>query len=236
MTLPSPCLTDGVTHCSSIFSFVLRLTNILLFDPKTSNLDSSAHNTFFQSFTVQYLCSFANLNLFFLLISLRYCQSCVPHVTCFPLLSCPYLVSSCSCPRLSPLVSTCVLIAPHLFQFSSFDFLVFKSPVSPVSCVRDYMSPCVLLKSMFENSPGLLAPCSPLRECDRITDLKKKKRRISSLGFVFPFFEKFFISCFFPCSRGDGSRRPLRRPCPPRSPFPRVFAGVLQACRGDGIR
>ncbi len=92
----------------------------------------------------------------------EYCQSCVPHVTCFPLLSCPYLVSSCSCPRLSPLVSTCVLIAPHLFQFSSFDFLVFKSPVSPVSCVRDYMSPCVLLKSMFENSPGLLAPCSLL--------------------------------------------------------------------------
>ena len=33
-------------HSSSIFSLVLHLTNVLLCDPKTSNLDSSVHNTF----------------------------------------------------------------------------------------------------------------------------------------------------------------------------------------------
>lgn len=58
-------------YCSSIFSFVLHLTNVLLFDPKTSNLDSSIHNTFFQPSGVQCLCSFAHLSLLFLLASLR---------------------------------------------------------------------------------------------------------------------------------------------------------------------
>ncbi|MBN3274935.1 TBL1R protein, partial [Polyodon spathula] len=57
---------------SGIFSFGLRLTNAVLCDPNTSNLDSSGHNTFFQSSSVQCLCSFAHLNLFFLLASLRY--------------------------------------------------------------------------------------------------------------------------------------------------------------------
>ena len=41
--------------------------NVLLCDPNTSNLDSSVHNTFFQSSPVQWLCSFAHLNLFLLL-------------------------------------------------------------------------------------------------------------------------------------------------------------------------
>ena len=52
ITLPPPCLTDGVRHSSSIFSLVLRLTNVLLCDPNTSNLDLSVHNTFFQSSSV----------------------------------------------------------------------------------------------------------------------------------------------------------------------------------------
>ena len=72
ITLPPPCLTDGVRHSSSIFSLVLHLTNVLLCDPNTSNLDLSVHNTFFQSSSVQCLCSFAHLNLFLLLASLRY--------------------------------------------------------------------------------------------------------------------------------------------------------------------
>lgn len=55
------------------FLLVLHLTNILLFEPKASNLDSSVHNTFFKLSTVQCLCSFAYLSLFsFLLFSLRY--------------------------------------------------------------------------------------------------------------------------------------------------------------------
>ena len=37
ITLPPPCLTGGVRHCSSIFSLVLHLTNVLLCDPNTSN-------------------------------------------------------------------------------------------------------------------------------------------------------------------------------------------------------
>ena len=46
ITLPPPCLTDGVKHSSNIFSFFLHLTNILLCDPNLSNFDSSVHNTF----------------------------------------------------------------------------------------------------------------------------------------------------------------------------------------------
>ena len=72
ITLPPPCLTDGVKHSSSIFSFFLCLTNVLLCDPNTSNLDFSVRNTFFQSSSVQHLCSFAHLNILFLLASLRY--------------------------------------------------------------------------------------------------------------------------------------------------------------------
>ena len=45
ITLPPPCLTDGVRHSSSIFSLVLHLTNVLLCDQNTSNLDLSVHNT-----------------------------------------------------------------------------------------------------------------------------------------------------------------------------------------------
>ena len=59
-------------HSSSIISLVLHLTNFLLCDPNTSNLDLSVHNTFFQSSSFQCLCSFAHLILFFLLASLRY--------------------------------------------------------------------------------------------------------------------------------------------------------------------
>ncbi len=87
----------------------------------------------------------------------RYCQTCVPHVTCFPS-SRAHIWSSCSCPRLSSLVSICVLIAPHLFQFSSFDFLLYKilvSPCLPRSLLNVFR---VLLKPMFDYSPCLLAP------------------------------------------------------------------------------
>ena len=45
ITLPPPCLTDGVKHSSSIFS----ASHVLLCDLNTSNLDLSFHNTFFQS-------------------------------------------------------------------------------------------------------------------------------------------------------------------------------------------
>ena len=72
ITLPPPCFTDGVRQFSSIFSLVLHLTNVLLCDPNTSNLDSSVHNTFLQSSSVQCLCSFVHLNLFLLLAILRY--------------------------------------------------------------------------------------------------------------------------------------------------------------------
>ena len=72
ITLPPLCLTDGVKHSSSIFSFFRRLTNVLLCDPNTSNLDLSVHNTFFQSSSVQCLCYFAHLNLLFLLACLTY--------------------------------------------------------------------------------------------------------------------------------------------------------------------
>src|SRR4029434_6702264 len=71
ITLSPPCLTDGVRHSSSIFSPILRLTNVLLCDPNTSNFNLSVHNTF-QTSSVQCLCSFAHNNLFFLLASLRY--------------------------------------------------------------------------------------------------------------------------------------------------------------------
>src|SRR4029434_11254392 len=43
-----------------------------LCDPKTSNFNLSVHNTFFQLSSVQCLCSFAHINLFFFLASLRY--------------------------------------------------------------------------------------------------------------------------------------------------------------------
>ena len=72
ITLPPPCLTDCVKHSSSIFSFFLCLTNVLLCEPNTSNLDSSVRNTIFQSSSVQCLCYFDHLYIFFLLASLRY--------------------------------------------------------------------------------------------------------------------------------------------------------------------
>ena len=53
-------VTCSVSHkCSSVWS-------------KHLNLDLSVHNTFFKSSSVQCLCSFAHLNLFLLLASLRY--------------------------------------------------------------------------------------------------------------------------------------------------------------------
>ncbi len=63
----------------------------------------------------------------------EYCQTCVPHVTCFPS-SRAHIWSSCSCPRLSPLVSICVLIVPHLFLFSS---------LLP-SILKPWFSPCLM--------------------------------------------------------------------------------------------
>ncbi len=158
------------------------------------------------------------------------CQTCVPHVTCFPLLSCPYLVFL----FLSSLVPSCVWFSPHLFQFSSLLPSILKPWFSPCLMSGIECLPCFIKVNVW-NSPCLLAPCSPLRERDRIPD-PKTGRSVSPPSFFFPVFEKFFYFPVFPCSRGDGSRRPLHRPCPPRSAFPRVFAGVLRACRGDGIR
>jgi hypothetical protein len=48
------------------------LTNDVFCDPDNSNLDLSVHNTLFQSSSVQCVCSFANLNILFLMASLRY--------------------------------------------------------------------------------------------------------------------------------------------------------------------
>ena len=59
------------SHCLH-HAWQMRLTNVLLCDPNTSNLDLSVHYTFFQSFSVQCLYSFAHLSILFLLASLRY--------------------------------------------------------------------------------------------------------------------------------------------------------------------
>ena len=61
ITFLPPVLTDGIKRSSSIFSFVLRLTNVLLCDPNTSNLDLSIHKTSFQSQSVQCLRSLPTL-------------------------------------------------------------------------------------------------------------------------------------------------------------------------------
>ncbi len=94
---------------------------------------------------------------------------------------------------------SCVLIAPHLFQFSSFDFLLFKSPVSPVSCVGCYMSSWCFIKALlkiFLRVSSLLAlPSESLTE--QPTE-NQKKRRFLLTRFCFPGFEKFFVFfCFF---------------------------------------
>lgn len=46
MNITFPPSTDGVKHFS-IFSLVLHLTKVLLYDPNTSNFNSSVDNTFF---------------------------------------------------------------------------------------------------------------------------------------------------------------------------------------------
>ena len=60
ITLPPPYSTNGIRHTSNIASLVRRLSNVLLCDPNTSNVDQSVHNTFFQSSSVQCLCSFTH--------------------------------------------------------------------------------------------------------------------------------------------------------------------------------
>ncbi len=88
------------------------------------------------------------------------------------------------------------LIAPHLFQFSSFDFLLYKilvSPCLPRSLLNVFR---VLLKPVFDYSPCLLAPCSPLREPDRTANQNSRKRRFSSLVFVFPVLKSFLFPVF----------------------------------------
>ncbi len=100
----------------------------------------------------------------------EYCQSCVPHVTCFPsyvliwffLFHIPSMFFDLS------FLPAVYLIAPHLFQFSSLLPSILKPWFSP--CLMSVII-CllVLLKSMFALFPCLLAPCSPLRECDKLS-------------------------------------------------------------------
>ena len=66
ITLPPPCLTDGVKHSSSIFSF-FHLTNV----PQTQT-SICLSIILFSNLPLSSVCSFAHLNLFFLLASLRY--------------------------------------------------------------------------------------------------------------------------------------------------------------------
>lgn len=57
ITIPPPCLTDGCKHSSSIGSFVLCLKNVLPCDQNTSNLNVSAHNTFFHNHRLFSVCA-----------------------------------------------------------------------------------------------------------------------------------------------------------------------------------
>ena len=85
-----------------IFSLVLHLTNVLLCEPNTSNLDSSVHNTFFQSSSVQCLC-----NVLVLLLS------CAPG----PPTSLSILVRACWCCSLKGVVHTVVRNLQFLGNF-----------------------------------------------------------------------------------------------------------------------
>ncbi len=142
------------------------------------------------------------------------CQTCVPHVTCFPLLSCPYLVFL----FLSSLVPSCVWFSPHLFQFSSLLPSILKPWFSPCLMSGIECLPCFIKVNVW-NSPCLLAPCSPLRERDRIPD-PKTGRSVSPPSFFFPV---FLFSCF--------SLLPRRWKSPPTSsPLP------TEICLSPSIR
>lgn len=71
-TIASTCLKDGIKNSSSIYLYVPHFTNALS-DPNISNLNNFVHNTLFHSSSAQCLCSFAHLNLFFLLARFRFC-------------------------------------------------------------------------------------------------------------------------------------------------------------------
>lgn len=57
ITLPPPCLTDGIKYSSSIFSGDLHLTKLILCEPNTPIWDVSVYSTFLQSSFIQFLCS-----------------------------------------------------------------------------------------------------------------------------------------------------------------------------------
>ena len=67
--LPPPCLTVGKRHSFLYLSPSLRRTYTLRLLPNCSNLDSSVHNTLYQSSFVHFLCSFANFCRFTLFLS-----------------------------------------------------------------------------------------------------------------------------------------------------------------------
>ena len=67
--LPPPCLTVGKRHSFLYLSPSLRRTYTLRLLPNCSNLDSSVHNTLYQSSFVHFLCSFANFRRFTLFFS-----------------------------------------------------------------------------------------------------------------------------------------------------------------------
>ena len=59
-----PCITVGTMQFSVICSEGVHLTNTLHLLSKSSNLDSSVHCTFFQSFKVQSLCCCVHCSFF----------------------------------------------------------------------------------------------------------------------------------------------------------------------------
>ncbi len=132
-----------------------------------------------------------------------------------PIFGLPVFISSQLCVIFSSPVS--VLLVTPQYSPCLMSGIVCLHPTLPVLTPGLLYVFHVLLNPLFEVSPCLLAPCSP----EGLTEYRtqnRKKRRCSTLVFVFSVFEKFFVSSCFSCSRGDGSRRPLHRPCPPRSP------------------
>ncbi len=124
------------------------------------------------------------------------CQSCVPHVTCIPS-SRAHIWFSCSCPRLSPLVSICVLIAPHLFQFSSLLPSILKPWFSPCLMSGIKCLPCVI-KALFAEilrvSSLLALPSESVTEYRTQTEVSG----ITPPSFLFSRFLKSFLFPVFP--------------------------------------
>ncbi len=91
----------------------------------------------------------------------------------------------------------------------------------------------VLLKFPLMLSPGLLAPCSPFRECDRITDPKIEVSSVTPPSVLFSVLRSFCF-LFFPPLRGNGVRRPPLCPHREGPPLHGVRWGILWARCGDG--